>query len=168
FHIQLSKDVEIYLPASWTAAAAAYLLGPALLPVFWLSTALGFGLIVLLDGAGLVRAHGITAETVRQVRGQPYPPGVGVDGHLRVFVNIGSHAIRVAVVLAARAAVPGVPLVAVVPFGEALVNGWLWALPIPGRMSPRRGWVRFSAALGFDMLVVSELLQILMGSFLLL
>src|SRR5262245_54581834 len=51
FHIQLSKDVEIYLPASWTAAAAAYLLGPALLPVFWLSTALGFGLIVLLDGA---------------------------------------------------------------------------------------------------------------------
>jgi signal transduction histidine kinase len=168
FHIELSKDVEIYQPASWTAAAAAYLLGLGLLPVFWLSTALGFALIVLLDGAGLVRAHGITAETVRQVRGQPHPPGVGVDGHLRGFVNIGSHAVRIAVVRAAGAVAPGLPLVVVVPLGEALVNAWLWALPVPGRMSPRRSWVRFAAALGFDMLVVSELLQILMVSFLLL
>src|SRR5262249_55015379 len=58
FHIQLVEDMEIYPSAEWTSAAAAYILGAALLPIFWLSATLGFFLIFVLDSAGLVRADG--------------------------------------------------------------------------------------------------------------
>ena len=168
FHIDLTKDVEIYLPAMWTAAAGAYLLGPAILPVFWMSTVVGFVVIVALDSLGLVRATGITGETVKQVRGEPYPPGTGVEGHLRAFVNISMQAVRVAVVALFAAVAPGISLAVVVLVGEALVMVWLATVPVPGRMSPRRGLARFAGALGADMLVAAELLQAVMVGFLLL
>jgi signal transduction histidine kinase len=167
-HIQLAEEVEIYLPVTWTGAAAAYVLGPPILPVFWLSATLGFIVIVALDGAGLVRASGITAESVRQVRGEPHPPGVGVDGHLRHFVNVSSHAVRVATLAAVRAVAPEAPLVVGVPVAEAAVLAWLLVVPIPGRMAPRRCWARFTATLGGDMLIATEALQLVMVSFLLL
>src|SRR5262245_5384311 len=85
FHIQLADDLETYPPAEWTAASAAYVLGFALLPIFWLSAALGFGLIVLLDGYGIVGARGLAADSARWIRGRPPPAGVTVDGHLRGF-----------------------------------------------------------------------------------
>src|SRR5262249_16853199 len=37
FHLQLAEGIEIYPPAEWTSASAAYVLGFAVLPVFWLS-----------------------------------------------------------------------------------------------------------------------------------
>src|SRR5262245_54434636 len=64
-HLQLAEGIEVYPPAEWTSASAAYLLGLAFLPIFWLSTALGFAIIVLLDGSGVVRASGIAADSVR-------------------------------------------------------------------------------------------------------
>src|SRR5262249_33543127 len=121
FHIQLVEDMEIYPSAEWTSAAAAYILGAALLPVFWLSATLGFFLIFVLDSAGLVRADGIAADTVRAIRGQPAPPAVGVDGHLRGFVNVSTHAIRVATVAGVRAVAPGAPLFVLVLVTEGAV-----------------------------------------------
>src|SRR5262245_44831926 len=93
FHLQLAEGIEIYPPAEWTSASAAYVLGFAVLPVFWLSATLGFGLIVLLDGLRLVPASGIAADSVRWVRGRAHPPGVVVDGDLRGFVNVSTHAV---------------------------------------------------------------------------
>jgi signal transduction histidine kinase len=168
FHIDLTEDVEIYLPGMWTSAAAAYILGPAVLPVYWMSTTLGFVLIVVLDGMGLVRATGITGETVRQVRRQPFPEATGVDGHLRGFLDISMHVVRVAVLALFAVLAPGRSLLTVVLVGEAAVALWLAVVPIPGRMAPRRGWARFSATLGRDMLFATELLQVAMVCFLLL
>jgi signal transduction histidine kinase len=168
FHIQLAEGVEIYLPAAWTSAAAAYLVGPPVLPIFWVSCTLGFGLIVLLDGAGLVRATGITAESVQRVRGEGSPPGSGVDGHLRQFVTVSGHAVRVATVAGVRAVAPGAPLLITVLVTEAVVAAWLLAVPIPGRMAPRRGWARLAEALGQDMLLATAALHVVMVTFLLL
>lgn len=39
FHVQLADDLEAY-PPEWTAASAASVLGFALRPILWLSTAL--------------------------------------------------------------------------------------------------------------------------------
>jgi signal transduction histidine kinase len=168
FHIQLAEGAEIYLPAAWTSTAAAYLIGPAVLPVFWVSSTLGFVLIVVLDGAGLVRATGITAESVRRVRGEPSPPGAGVDGHLRQFVNVSDHAVRVAAVATVRRLLPDTPLFLTVVLTETVVAVWLFLVPIPGRMAPRRGWARLARALGPDMLVATAALQVVMVIFLLL
>ena len=82
FHLQLAEGIEMYPPAEWTSASAAYVLGFAVLPVFWLSATLGFGLIVLLDSLALVRASGIASESVRWIRGEAHPSGVVVDGHV--------------------------------------------------------------------------------------
>lgn len=166
FHIQLTEGVEIYLPATWTSAAAAYLLGPGLLPVFWLSTSLGFVAMLVLDRVGLVRASGITAETIRQMRGEPYPPGNGVDGNLRQFVNMSCHAIRVLIAAAMARLSAGAPALAVVLVGETAVAVWLLIVPIPGRMAPARARARFTAALGRDVLVATVLLQVVMVWFL--
>ena len=69
FCIRLTEGVEVYMPVMWTSAAAAYLLGPAILPVFWVGALLGFTLIVLLAGAGIVPAVGLAEESVRRWRG---------------------------------------------------------------------------------------------------
>jgi signal transduction histidine kinase len=167
FHIQLTEGVEIYLPETWTSAAAAYLLGPGLLPVFWLSTSFGFAAIVVLDRLGLVQATGITAETIRQMRGEPFPPGNGTDGHLRQFINVSSHGIRVLVAAAVARVHSGAPGLATVIAGETAVALWLLVAPIPGRMAPARARARFTAALGRDVLVATVLLQVVMVWFLL-
>jgi signal transduction histidine kinase len=160
FHIQLAEDMEIYPAAEWTSAAAAYILGIAFLPVFWLSATLGFFLIVALDSAGVVRASGIAADTVRLMRGQPHPPGLGVDGHLRGFVNVSTHAIRAAVVAGVRTVAPEAPLLLLVLGAEGAVALWLSVVPIPGRMAPRRRWQRLAEALGTDMLFATAALQV--------
>ena len=74
FHLQLAEGIETYPPAEWTSASAAYVLGLAVLPIFWLSAALGFGLIVLLDGVrpGARQRH--RCRSVRWIRGRPHPP----------------------------------------------------------------------------------------------
>jgi len=167
FHIQLVEDMEIYPSAEWTSAAAAYILGAALLPIFWLSATLGFFLIFVLDSAGLVRADGIAADTVRAIRGQPAPPAVAVDGHLRGFANVSTHAIRVATIAGVRAVAPGAPLFVLVLVTEGAVATWLALVPIPGRMAPRRRWRALAAALGQDMLVATAALQLVMVYFLL-
>jgi len=167
FHLQLAEGIEIYPPAEWTSASAAYVLGLAVLPVFWLSATLGFGLIVLLDSLRLVRASGIAAESVRWIRGRPHPAGVVVDGHLRGFVNVSSQAVRVVVVAALRHLDLGAPLFLVVLTTETAVAVWLAVLPIPGRMAPWERWRRLADALGWDMLVATAALQVLMIYFLL-
>jgi signal transduction histidine kinase len=167
FHIQLVEDMEIYPSAEWTSAAAAYVLGAAILPIFWLSATIGFFLIFVLDSAGLVRADGIAADTVRAIRGQPSPPAVGVDGHLRGFVNVSTHAVRVLTVGALRAVAPSAPLFLLVLLTEGMVATWLAVVPIPGRMAPRRRWRALATALGQDILVATAALQVLMVYFLL-
>jgi len=166
FHLQLTEGVEIYPPASWTSAAAAYFLGPALLPIFWVSSSTGFALIVALDVTGIIPATGITADSVRQVRGLPFPPGSNVDGNLRHFVNTSSHAVRAAVATAAHRFAPGLPLLALVFVGEAAVALWLEILPIPGRTAPKLTRARFVAALGSDFRFAAILLQVGMVWFL--
>jgi signal transduction histidine kinase len=161
FHIQLADDLETYPPAEWTAASAAYVIGFALLPIFWLSTALGFGLIVLLDGSGLVRASGIAADSVRWIRRRPHPAGVTVDGHLRGFVNVSTQAVRATVVAALHHSALEPSLLLVVLLTESAVALWLALLPIPGRMAPTLRWRRLSAALGRDMLAATAALQVL-------
>ena len=122
------------------------MLGLAVLPVFWLSATLGFGLIVLLDSLRLVRASGIAAESVRWVRGHAHPPGVMIDGHLRGFVNVSSQAVRVVVVAALRHLDLGAPLFLVVLTTETAVAVLARAvLPIPGRMAP---WEALAEARG--------------------
>jgi signal transduction histidine kinase len=162
FHLELADDLEIYPPAEWTAASAAYLVGLAVLPVFWLSTALGFGLIVLLDAAGLVRASGIAADSARWIRGRPHPPGVTVDGHLRGFVNVSTQAVRVVMVAALRHTGLEPSVLVVVVVTEMTVAVWLAVLPIPGRMAPWLRWRRLADALGWDILAANAALQVLM------
>jgi signal transduction histidine kinase len=160
-HLQLADDLETYPPAEWTAASAGYVLGFALLPVFWLSTALGFGLIVLLDSLALVRASGIAADSARWIRGRPHPPDVTVDGHLRGFVNVSTQAVRATVVAVLRHFQLEPSLLLLVLVTEGAVALWLAVLPIPGRMAPTLRWRRLSSALGWDMLAATAALQVL-------
>src|SRR4030095_6272155 len=83
FCIQLTPGVEIYLPLLWTSAAAAYVIGPAILPVFWLASLPGFALIVLLDGAGIVPAVGLAAESAKGWRGEAVARDWRADGDRR-------------------------------------------------------------------------------------
>jgi len=161
-HLQLAEGIEIYPPAEWTSASAAYLLGLAFLPIFWLSTALGFAIIVLLDASGVVRASGIAADSVRWIRGQPHPPGVTVDGHLRGVVNVSTQAVRITVIASLHHLRIEPPLLLLVLLTEAAVAVWLAIIPIPGRMAPRQRWRRLTDALGWDMLVATAALQVLM------
>ena len=167
FHIQLADDIESYPPAEWASASAAYVLGLVILPVFWLSATLGFALIVLLDGIGFVRASGIAADSVRWIRGEAHPRGVMVDGHLRGFVNVSTQAVRVGMVAAVRHLQLDVPLLVLVLVTETAVALWLAVVPIPGRMDPRRRWRKVADALGWDILVATAALQVLMIFFLL-
>ena len=133
-HIPLLRGVEIYLAVQWVGGAAAYLMGVAVLPVFWLASIPGFLLISLLDRFGLVRAHGLAAENVRRFRGQPYHPGALVEGHLRMFLHMSSHLLRVLVLAVVRGLAPGASLFLGVALAEMAVVGWTWIVPMRWRM----------------------------------
>src|SRR5262249_22478467 len=72
FCIRLADDVEVYFPVMWTGAAAASLLGPVILPLYWVAALTGFALIVALDTRGIVPAVGVAAESARRYRGEPF------------------------------------------------------------------------------------------------
>src|SRR5262245_36138994 len=122
FCIRLTDRVEIYLPVAWTSAAAAYLLGPVVLPVYWLAGLLGFALIVLLDTRGTVAATGLAAESARRYRGEPYAADSVVDGDMRHSLSVSELAVRVVVMAIARA--EGLSFFTGVLVGEAAVAAW--------------------------------------------
>jgi signal transduction histidine kinase len=166
FCIRLTEGVEIYLPVTWTSAAAAYVLGPAVLPVYWIAALLGFVLIVLLDGAAVVPATGLAAESARRYRAEPYAAESIVDGDLRHSLSLSEHAVRVAAAAGARAA--GLSMLGSVFVAEAAVGLWLRMAPVPGRMAPARTRARLAAALGHDMPAATALLHVVIVCFLLL
>ncbi len=168
FCIELTEGVEIYLPVTWTAAAAAYALGLPVLPLVWLSATLGFALIGLLDGTGLLPAKGLAAEGLKRFRGQVFSPGSYVRGLLRQFLYMSGHALRVAVSTLVWRAAPRLPFVVAVALAEAAVAVWLRVVPIRSRVGPGSTRARIAAALGRDMLLVTDLLQVVMVCFLLL
>ena len=166
FCIQLTEGVEVYMPVMWTSAAAAYLLGPAILPVFWVAAILGFALTVLLDSVGLVRAVGLAEESARRWRGQSFVLDSVADGDIRHSCNMAEHAVRVATI--AACARMHLSIAATVVVAEGIVAAGRYLAPISGRMAPARAWMRIAEALGPDMPVVTLLLHLVMVSFLVL
>ena len=165
FCIRLADDVEAYFPVWWTAAAAAYVLGPMVLPVYWVAAALGFVAIVVLDRYGIVPAVGLAAESARRVRGEPFALDSIVDGDLRHFLSVSDAAVRAcAYGVAAHLALPLFPSIAL---AELAVAGWQRIVPIPGRMAPARTRARLAAALGPDLVVATGLLDVSVVCFLL-
>jgi signal transduction histidine kinase len=164
FCIQLTQGVEIYLPLMWTSAAAAYAIGPAILPVFWLASLPGFALIVLLDATGIVPAVGLAAESAKRWRGEPFQIDCVADGDIRHSLAVSEHAIRVAAIAACQAAALALP--ATILIAETVTVGWRHVAPIPGRMAPSRTWARIAQALGPDMPVVTLLLHAVMVGYL--
>jgi signal transduction histidine kinase len=158
FCIRLADDVEVYFPVMWTAAGAAYLLGPAVLAVYWIAGVLGFALIVLLDARRIVPAVGLAAESARRYRGEPYALDSVVDGDLRHFLLMSELAVRV--VVYAIASRFGSPFFASVVLAEISVAAWDRVVPIPGRMAPARARARLQAALGTDIVRATRLLDI--------
>jgi signal transduction histidine kinase len=158
FCIHLADDVEVYFPVMWTSAAAAYLLGPVILPLYWLAALAGFVLIVVLDTRGLVPAVGMAAESSRRYRGEPFALETVVDGELRHFHTLSQLAVRVvAVALVARLGLGIFPTVLV---GEGAVALWDRVIPIPGRMAPAQMRTRLAAALGTDLVRATRLLDV--------
>jgi signal transduction histidine kinase len=164
FCIQLTQGVEIYLPLMWTSAAAAYVIGPSLLPVFWLASLPGFALIVLLDAAGIVPAVGLAAESAKRWRGEPFALDCVADGDIRHSLALSEHAVRLAAIAACRTA--ALPLPAVILIAETATVAWRHAAPIPGRMAPARMWARIAQALGPDMPLATLLLHGVMVGYL--
>jgi signal transduction histidine kinase len=164
FCIRLTEGVELYMPVMWTSAAAAYVLGPAILPVFWVAAPLGFVLIVLLDTAGIVPALGLAAQSARRWRGEPFDIECVADGDIRHSLSLSEHTVRVTVIAACRAM--GLPLWATILSAENLTVAWRFAAPIPGRMAPARTWTRIAEALGPDMPLVTLLLHGVMVGYL--
>ena len=80
FCIVMIDDVEIYFVVAWTSAAGAYLLGPMILPIYWLGGFFGFILIILLDSYGIVPATGLAAQSARRARGEVYDIDSVADG----------------------------------------------------------------------------------------
>ena len=154
FCIHLADDVEVYFPVAWTSAAAAYLLGPVILPIYWIAGVLGFALIVVLDGRGIVPAVGVAAESARRYRGEPFALDSVVDGDLRHFHTMSQLALR------AGAAHVGLGFFPAVLVGEAAVALWDRIVPIPGRMAPARMRARVAAALGTDLVRATRLLEV--------
>jgi signal transduction histidine kinase len=154
FCIHLADDVEVYFPVAWTSAAAAYLLGPMILPIYWVAGVLGFALIVVLDGRGIVPAVGVAAESARRYRGEPFALDSVVDGDLRHFHTMSQLALR------AGAAHVGLGFFPAVLVGEAAVALWDRIVPIPGRMAPARMRARVAAALGTDLVRATRLLEV--------
>ncbi len=168
FHIPLADGVEIYVGVRWVGAAAAYVLGVAALPVFWISAIPGFVFLAVLDRVGWVKAHGLAAENLKRLRGEPVDPGSLVEGNLRSFMNLSSHLLRATILGASRLVAPDVPLLVPVAIAEMVVASWNWMAPVPGRMAPERMRARFASILGPDMLLVIPLLDFVMVWFLLL
>jgi signal transduction histidine kinase len=166
FCIRLTEGVEVYMPVMWTSAAAAYLLGPAILPVFWLAALLGFALTVVLDSAGIVRAVGLAEESARRWRGQSFALDSVADGDIRHSCNLAEHAVRVTMI--AGCARLHLSIAVTVLVAETVVTAGRYLAPIPGRMAPSRTWARIAQALGPDMPVVTLLLHVVMVSFLVL
>ena len=160
FCIQLTDGVEIYLPIAWTSAAAAYLLGPAILPIYWVGGVFGFIAIIELDRRGIVPAVGLAAESARRFRGEPFAPESIVDGDLRHFTVISELAVRGFVVMGTAAF--RLPLLATVLIAELGVVGWQRIVPIPGRMAPGRTTARLAAALGPAMPLATQILHVVM------
>jgi signal transduction histidine kinase len=158
FCIRLADDVEVYFAVKWTAAAAAYLLGPVILPLYWLAALLGFALIVVLDTRGIVPAVGVAAESARRYRGEPFALDTVVDGDLRHFLSMSELAVRCLAFAAASRI--GLPLFAGVLVGEGAVALWTRIVPIPGRMAPARMRARLAAALGADLVRATALLDV--------
>jgi signal transduction histidine kinase len=157
FCISLADAVEVYFPVSWTSAGAAYVLGPVVLPIYWIAGVAGFALIVVLDGRRIVPAVGLAAESARRYRGQPYALDSVVDGDLRHFHLMSALAVRA--LAASIASATGLPLFAGVLVGELGVAGWDRIVPIPGRMAPARTRARVAAALGTDLVRATRLLD---------
>ncbi|HJW69397.1 MAG TPA: hypothetical protein VJ829_08570, partial [Candidatus Binatia bacterium] len=166
FCIQLTEGVEVYMPVMWTSAAAAYLLGPAILPVFWVGALLGFTLILLLDGTGIVPTVGLAKESVRRWRGQPFALDTVADGDVRHSFNMAEHVVRVAAIAACGRLHLSMALTVLV--AESTVAVGRQFVPISERMAPSRSWARIANALGPDMPVVTLLLHVVMVSFLVL
>ncbi len=164
--LTLDADVYMYMPVMWTSAAAAYALGPAILPVFWVASLLGFALIVLLDRAGLVPAEGIAAESARRWRGQPFDAGTVADGDVRHSLNMVEHAVRVTVIGAC--ALGSLGLLPTVMLAESAVLVWRQLAPRTGWFPPARTWSRIAETLGPDMPLATALLHVVMVCFLLL
>jgi signal transduction histidine kinase len=157
FCIRLADDVEVYFPVMWTAAGAAYILGPVVLAVYWIAGVLGFTLIVVLDGRRIVPAVGLAAESARRYRGEPFALESVVDGDLRHFLLMSELAVRVIVYRAASTF--GSPFFASVVLAELSVAAWDRVVPIPGRMAPARARARLQAALGADIVRATRLLD---------
>jgi signal transduction histidine kinase len=163
FCIQLTQGVEIYLPLMWTSAAAAYVIGPAILPVFWLAAPTGFALVVLLDAAGIVPAVGLAAESAKRWRGEPYAIDCVADGDIRHSLAVSEHAVRVAAIAACQGAALGLP--ATILIAETVTVAWRHIAPIPGRMAPARASARIAEALGRHMPLATQLLHVIMVCF---
>ena len=154
------------MPVMWTSAAAAYLLGPAILPVFWVSAPLGFALTVLLDGAGIVPAVGLAAESAKRWRGEPFALDSVADGDVRHTLALSEHCVRLVVIAACRGG--ALALVPTVLIAETATVLYRHLAPIAGRMGPARVWARIAEALGPDMAAVTLLLHVVMVCFLVL
>jgi len=135
------------------------------LAVAWAAATLGYALVAALDRAGLVEAKGLAGQSLRRSVREQLTPARSLPGLRRQFAQLSAHAIRIAVLAAARAVSPGLSVFAVVPAAEGLVALWLWALP---GGAPRRQRARFAAALGRDLLVATDLAHVVFVCFLLL
>jgi len=166
FCIRLADDVEVYFPVMWTSAAAAYVLGAAVLPIYWIAGVLGFTLIVVLDARKIVPALGLAAESARRYRGEPYALASVVDGDLRHSLLMSELAVRVAAfAVASRVGLSVFPSILV---AELAVAAWDRVIPIPGRMAPARTRARLAAALGTDLVRATRFLDVCSISWLLL
>jgi signal transduction histidine kinase len=166
FCIVMTDGVEIYFVVAWTSAAGAYLLGPMILPIYWVAGLFGFVLIVVLDSYGIVPATGLAAQSARRARGEPYDTASVADGDVRHTCALAEHALRVA--LAALGAALAVPLILIVLASEALVALLIRVVPIPGRMAPEQTLARLASALGQAMPLATALLHTIIVCFLLL
>jgi signal transduction histidine kinase len=166
FCIRLADDVEVYFPVMWTSAAAAYVLGAAVLPIYWIAGVVGFALIVVLDARKIVPALGLAAESARRYRGEPYALASVVDGDLRHSLLMSELAVRVAAfAVASRVGLSVFPSILV---AELAVATWDRIIPIPGRMAPARTRARLAAALGTDLVRATRFLDVCAISWLLL
>lgn len=166
FCIVMTDGVEIYFVVAWTSAAGAYLLGPMILPIYWVAGFFGFVLIVVLDSYGIVPATGLAAQSARRARGEPYDTASVADGDIRHTRALAEHALRVA--LAALGTALAVPLVPIVLASEALVVLLIRVVPIPGRMAPEQTIARLASALGQAMPLATALLHTMIVCFLVL
>ena len=158
FCIHLADDVEVYFPVMWTSAAAAYLLGPVVLPLYWFAALAGFVLIVVLDTYRVVPAVGMAAESSRRYRGEPFALETVVDGELRHFHTLSQLGVRVlAVALVSSLRLGIFPTVLI---GEGAVALWDRIIPIPGRMAPAQMRARLAGALGTDLVRATRLLDV--------